>query len=76
MTTLKPCPFCGGEAELRDGNIYMTATKIITCKRCHVRTLPVQIDCPSMTDSGIDESTRYTAEQAEQKAIELWNRRC
>jgi Lar family restriction alleviation protein len=75
MSELKPCPFCGGEAELRDGHIYMDEMRIVTCTRCHVRTIPVVIDHPSITANGLDESTRYTAEQAEQKAIEAWNRR-
>ena len=72
---LKPCPFCGGEAEVRDGHIYLIDTKIVSCKKCHVRTNPVSIDHPSFNANGLDESTRYTPEQATRKACEMWNRR-
>lgn len=72
---LKPCPFCGGEAELRDGLSYTSETKIVACSKCHARTTPVFIDHPSLTANGLDESTRYTPEQAARKACELWNRR-
>lgn len=72
---LKPCPFCGGEAELKDGHIYMDVTKIVSCKKCHVRTNPVLVDHPGFNANGLDESTRYTPEQAEQKACDLWNMR-
>ena len=72
---LKPCPFCGGEAELRDGHIYMDDTKIVICTKCHVRTSPVIVNHPSFTANGLDESTRYTAEQAAQIACQKWNRR-
>lgn len=75
MDKLKPCPFCGGEAELRDGFIYLDETRLVVCKKCHVRTVPVLINHPSFTANGLDESTRYTAEQAAAKAAEAWNRR-
>lgn len=72
---LKPCPFCGGEAEVRDGLNFMTDTKIVTCKKCHVRTTPVSVDHPNFSAHGLDESTRYTPEQAAQIACDMWNRR-
>lgn len=31
---LKPCPFCGGEAEIRGVTIFW-----VQCKDCHVETL-------------------------------------
>lgn len=72
---LKPCPFCGGAAEVRDGMAYMIATKAVTCSQCHVRTMPVMIDHPSFTAKGLDESTRYTVEDAVRIACAMWNRR-
>lgn len=75
MNELKPCPFCGGKAQLRDGHIYMAETVIAECTKCHVRLLPVFIDHPEMTVGGVDESTRYTKEQAFQVAQRNWNRR-
>lgn len=72
---LKPCPFCGGEAELRDGHVYMSETRVVLCTKCHARILPVFIDHPSFNAKGLDETTRYTVEQAEQIACYKWNRR-
>ena len=36
LTELKPCPFCGGEAEFRDGS---STTPYIRCKECGGRTM-------------------------------------
>ena len=72
MTDLKPCPFCGGEAE-----IYPEVDRImgkfwyIRCKKCYCR------------GTGIYESGRKLEPQEEhaaitgawKKAIEAWNRR-
>lgn len=75
QSDLKPCPFCGGEAELRDGFAYLDTTKYVTCKNCHTRTIAVLINHPSFNANGLDESTRYTPQQAEQKVRDMWNRR-
>ena len=72
---LKPCPFCGSEAELKEGNLYVDRCIRARCKKGCVSTKPIFIDHPSMTYNGLDENTRYTEEQAKQKAAELWNRR-
>jgi hypothetical protein len=37
---LKPCPFCGGEAEVFDGNFFT----FIKCKLCFVSTKAVAIE--------------------------------
>ena len=41
MTELKPCPFCGGEAEIEE--IYYTfwhlKTYYVRCTRCGCRTM-------------------------------------
>ena len=63
MIELKPCPFCGGEAEY----VYCTGIIIATlnpiavkCKECGAATM------------NVDASTEYCAKG---KAAELWNRR-
>lgn len=72
---MKPCPFCGGEAELKPSTIYGSPIVFVRCTVCFVRTDYVWIDHPSMKATGLDELTRYTKEQAEANAIEAWNRR-
>ena len=72
---LKTCPFCGGDGEVANATAYLDRAKIVRCKRCSCRTALVLIDHPKLTADGLDESTRYTAAQAEQKAAELWNAR-
>ena len=74
-TELKPCPFCGGEAEVREGFVYADNAVLIRCQKCFVKTEKVLINHPKITYYGTDESTRYTKEQAIQKAAEIWNRR-
>ena len=72
---LKPCPFCGGKAEVIKTHVYLDEARRIGCARCHVVTPPVLIDHPKYTGEGLDESTRYTAEQAVAKAAAIWNKR-
>ena len=73
---LKPCPFCGGTAELRDVRVYLATGWRIRCTGCGIGTIPVLIDHPHMTGKGSpDESTRYTSKQAAQIAADKWNRR-
>lgn len=69
---LKPCPFCGGEAEIYP-EVDRTMGKFwyIRCKRCYSR------------GSGIYESVRELEPEEEhaaitgawEKATEAWNRR-
>lgn len=73
---LKPCPFCGGEAEMKPTSIYMSKARVVVCKECGLRTKLIFINTPCMNGKGKpDERTRYTEEQAEKIAAELWNRR-
>ena len=75
---LKSCPFCGGEAEAKEGHVYMERAMRVRCTNGCVATKPFLIDHPAYTQRTfphLDESTRYTAEQARQKAVDLWNRR-
>lgn len=67
MAELRPCPFCGGEAELKShylvssvgwGKSYMTYH--VRCKVCENRTVAF---------NGLDDLS------PKDKAIEAWNRR-
>ena len=67
MYKLKPCPFCGGEAELVNaiGNDYYRSDQHIVCNaRCK--------DCGVETTGSVAED--HTFAYVEQ-AIEKWNRR-
>ena len=75
---LKKCPFCGGRAEIRKTHVYLDEARRVCCSVCHVTTAPVLIDHPAYTERSageLDESTRYTVEQAENKVAALWNAR-
>ncbi len=74
--TLKKCPFCGGEAEIKKTYVVLDEARRTRCKVCGITTPPVLINHPKMGAGGVlDESTRYTVEQAERKAAQLWNAR-
>ena len=73
---LKKCPFCGGEAEIKKTHVLLDEARRVRCTVCDASTSPVLINHPKMGGGGkLDESTRYTAEQAEEKVTELWNAR-
>lgn len=64
---LKPCPFCGGEAEIRndtrqDGNHYYSVI-YVECSKCGARTLE------KISDGYFDE---YCSNE---EIAELWNAR-
>lgn len=63
MIELKPCPFCGGEAE------YVYRAGILIAALC-----PVVVKCKECgaVTAYVDASTEYCAKD---KAAELWNRR-
>ena len=75
MVTIDKCPFCGGEAYLREGRVYFHQRFTVECKECKSTTRWYIVDSPTMTYYGSDEITRYTSEQAQRLAIEAWNRR-
>lgn len=35
---LKPCPFCGGHAEIVDNSRYIPGTYFVSCRWCGART--------------------------------------
>lgn len=59
MSNLKPCPFCGGEAEVNYGQTSSLLWAYVTCG-CGIRT------CNHHGDK---------EREAKAKAIETWNRR-
>ena len=69
---LKSCPFCGGEGLPRGSGIIGWT---IVCKDCGARVKVALVDLPVTTPDGVDESTRYTKEEAMRIARERWNRR-
>ena len=72
---LKPCPFCNGAAAVIDTHVYLDAAIRIGCGKCRVITPAVLINHPAYKGEGLDESTRYTRDQAVNKAARVWNRR-
>lgn len=69
MTNLKPCPFCGGEAELKDGNLYCDKTFYVKCKNCKAMTDRTLVNHPAMAlDGSLIEKTRYTEKQAKKQS--------
>lgn len=57
---LKPCPFCGGEAEIKRYVGFGFEQAYVECANCETRT------------KMIDPSLKYCAND---KAAELWNKR-
>lgn len=77
MAELKPCPFCGGEAEVRLGNIYTSKVVKVRCTSCFCSTDFVFIDHPELNPKTgkLKEETRYSEPQAGLIAMAMWNRR-
>ena len=67
MAELKPCPFCGGKAKMQRFELryYKGCYDIdISCEDCACKSI------------GLPTDTVYRSiEQAEQNAVENWNRR-
>lgn len=73
---LKPCPFCGGEAEIKPNNIYMEKGLCVRCKShgCNVHTMTVLYDCTYIQYDG-KADVYVTKEIAEKRVTKKWNRR-
>ena len=69
---LKPCPFCGGEAEIKRGQIYYTACVQAHCTKCGASMPKVPIN-HQMYICG--KTVTLSEEKAIQKAANDWNRR-
>ena len=72
---LEPCPFCGGKAVMMECKVFLSDGVMVECSRCTARQAVKLIDHPKITVNGLDESTRYTRDQAIEKAAGDWNRR-
>jgi Lar family restriction alleviation protein len=62
---LKPCPFCGGEAEMVDARKLLVVSK-------YSYIIPYSVRC-SNRKCGVKPYTEYSG--TEQEAIDAWNRR-
>ena len=63
MSELKPCPFCGGKAELtheRDSFLNFAIYSAIMCSKCGVKSPRFQQKCATASD---------------EEAAKAWNRR-
>lgn len=76
MTTeLKPCPFCGGEAELivTEETWMGPAVVLVKCKNgpcsCQTPTLVLP------TKNSLNCAANVSERNAEEEAIKIWNRR-
>jgi Lar family restriction alleviation protein len=62
---LKPCPFCGGKAEMRDARKFLVVSKFSYI-------IPYSVGC-SNKKCDVKPYTEYSS--TEQEAIDAWNRR-
>ena len=67
---LKPCPFCGGEAELKKLGVICDEGYAVVCKECKARTKLTFIEKPGK-DAKLDSFRRI----AKAKLIRQWNMR-
>ena len=80
MAELKPCPFCGGEAEVRThfSCVYERIYGEVKCKNCGISKRGSKtFDTYDATYCGYDtpEWVANAHAEAKQSAIEAWNRR-
>lgn len=70
---LKRCPFCGGEAEMKQNELVGHQRVYIHCTSCHAVSR-IQTEGWTMPFNGIP-ATYVSIEQCRQEAVERWNRR-
>ena len=71
MEELKPCPFCGAEAEKWFNFRRDCFCAIITCRKCHIykeETVSLEFGQSSVNPS-------ISFNKAEEKVVEKWNQR-
>ena len=71
---LKPCPFCGGEAEVHFQSVYTDDAVCVVCAECKARTRLVLFDCKYIFYKG-EQNVFVTQEEAVDYVTELWNSR-
>lgn len=71
---LKPCPFCGGKAEIKTQPIYMDMGVCAFCTECKARSKFFPYDCNYTYYHG-EKDVYVSQERATSDAINLWNRR-
>ena len=69
---LKPCPFCGGEAALKDTKFWMSDAVYVVCTSCGAS---VQKKFANHTVYKDGKEMFITKEQAEHRVFNAWNRR-
>lgn len=74
LPDLKPCPFCGGEAEMRVSDPFGVNKLVrVICQACKSAG---QAYSEGKSVFPVDDSKKYTTlEEAEQKAVAAWNQR-
>ncbi|GKH33502.1 Lar family restriction alleviation protein [Faecalicatena contorta] len=70
---LKRCPFCGGEAEMKQNEFVGHQRVYIQCTSCHAVSC---IQTEGQTMAFKDIPSRYVSiDECRQKSVERWNRR-
>jgi len=70
---VESCPHCGSKAELIKCRVYCADAWRVACTACGITTPRIMINHPFVTGKGLDESTRYSSEQAAAIAVAKWN---
>lgn len=69
---IKPCPFCGGEAEIKIQKCdYGISGTIITCKKCHAKNFSMDKQAVKIGDKLVN----VPVENHTELAIAKWNSR-
>ena len=72
---LKPCPFCGGEAEIKKCGIICDEAYVVVCKECKVRTRMEFINRPKIDEEKTEKTAEDFEKDAMKAAADKWNRR-
>lgn len=73
-TELKPCPFCGGKAEIHIQPIYIDMGVCIRCTVCGARSKFNPYDCKYVYYNG-EKDVYISQDRATNDVKALWNRR-